>query len=50
MDKMFRDLEIIENWFNNGILNLDEYYKIKSNIVDFYKPKTEKKQDEELPF
>jgi len=46
---MFRDLEILENWFNNGIINLDTYYKIKSSIVDFYKPKSKEKEGD-LPF
>lgn len=50
MEELFRDIETLENWYNNSIINLEEYLKIKSNIVDFYKPKNETTEENDLPF
>ena len=48
MEDMFKEIEILERWFNNGIVNLEQYYRIKSNIVDFYNPRDNTEGD--LPF
>ena len=48
MEYMFKNLDILESWFNNGIINLDQYFKIKSSIIDYYRPKKEENGD--LPF
>lgn len=50
MEHLFKDIAVLENWYDNGIINLEDYLKIKSNIVDFYKPKTETYESNELPF
>lgn len=48
MEDMFKEIETLQCWFNNGIVNLEQYYQIKSNIVDFYKPCDNTEGD--LPF
>lgn len=49
MDNFYRDLQILENWYNNSIINLEEYFKIKSSIVDFYL-KHKENEEGDLPF
>ena len=48
MEQLFKELEFIESLYNRNIINLEEYFKIKSSIVDYYKPKEDNKGD--LPF
>jgi hypothetical protein len=50
MEKMFDDLEILERWYKSSIINIDEYFKIKSSIVDFYNPKKKQNNEDDLPF
>lgn len=48
MDKMFEELDVIESFYNRNIINLEEYLKIKSSLIDSYKPKS--KENGDLPF
>lgn len=48
MENLFRNLDILESWYNLNIIDLDEYLRIKSNIVDVYR--NEPKEDNKLPF
>lgn len=50
MEDMFKELATLERWFNNGIVNLEKYYQIKSDIVDFYKPRVTDNTNGDLPF
>ena len=50
MEALFKEMLILENWYNNGIINLEDYLKIKSNIVDYYKPKNKQTDVDDLPF
>lgn len=50
MEQLFKDLEVLEKWYNSSILNIDEYFQIKSSIVDFYNPKKQENKENELPF
>ena len=38
MDKylrdMFKELEILEKWYDKGYITLNQYYEIKSKIID----------------
>ena len=31
---MFKELEILENWYDKGYITLKEYYSIKEKIID----------------
>ena len=48
MEKMFKELDILESFYNRNIINLEEYFKIKSSLIDSYRPKPE--QNDDLPF
>lgn len=51
MGSLFDNLQILENWFDNGIVKLDEYLRLKSNLVDYYvNKKKENKENGDLPF
>lgn len=50
MDKMFEDLEILERWYTQGIIDINHYYTIKSSIIDFYNPKKKNSNGGDLPF
>lgn len=51
MGALFDNLEILEKWFTNGVVKLDDYFKLKSNLVDYYvNKKKENKDDGDLPF
>lgn len=51
MEDLFDNLEILEKWFNNGVVKLDDYFILKSNLVDYYvNKKKENKDDGDLPF
>lgn len=49
MKELFEDLNTLETWYNEGIINLDYYLKIKSNIVDYHR-KNAYSENGELPF
>lgn len=49
IEEMFKNIDILEDFYNKGFINIEEYLKIKSNIIDFYKNK-ENKDDGDLPF
>lgn len=44
MGALFDNLEILEKWFVNGVVKLDDYFKLKSNLVDYYVNKKKKKK------
>ena len=48
MEELFSELNILEKWWNNGVITLEDYLKIKSNLVDFHKKNYEDGDD--LPF
>ena len=49
--ELFEDLEILEKWYKKGILLLEDYFKLKSSIVDWYREQEIKKNDEDyIPF
>lgn len=50
IEEMFKNIDILEDFYNKGFINIEEYYKIKSNIIDFYKKYKENKDDGDLPF
>lgn len=47
MEEMFKELDILESWYERGFITLSKYFEIKSAIVDSYKPK---KDNGDLPF
>ena len=49
-DEFFEYLHTLEKWYNLNILNLSDYMKIKSNIVDVFMNNTKKQDDDDLPF
>lgn len=48
--EMFEDLEVLEKWYKNNIINLEKYFELKSSIVDFYTPKKDKVTGDNMPF
>lgn len=52
LEKLLQDLKTLEYFYNEGYINLSEYFKIKSNICDLYmKKKFENEKDNvDLPF
>lgn len=51
MEELFKDLDILEEWYNKNYITLEMYMKIKSNICDYYKEKRDSKKEEgNLPF
>ena len=48
MGELFNEINILERWWVNGVITLEDYLKIKSNLVDFYKKNYEHGDD--LPF
>lgn len=48
LEEMFRELKILEDWYERNIITLSDYFKIKSSIVDSYKfvPKKEGDKNE----
>lgn len=51
MEKMFEYLDTLEEWYNNSFMTLQDYLKIKSAIVDFYRNKNqENSTNDDLPF
>lgn len=49
-EKLFKYLDEVEDLFDNGFINLDEFYKIKCNIIDYYKNMNQIENDSDLPF
>lgn len=47
---MFRELDIIEIFFNKSYITLEEYLKIKSSIIDHWRGIDQKDLTEDLPF
>ena len=37
MLEMFKKLETLEKWYEENIVNLEQYWEIKKNIIDKYK-------------
>ena len=50
MEDLFKDIDKLEEFFNKKFITLEEYMKIKSNIVDYYKPKFKNSEYDDLPF
>lgn len=51
MEDLFKDIDKLEEFFNKNIVTLEEYMKIKSNIVDYYKSEFKYSEDDnDLPF
>lgn len=50
MEDLFKDIDKLEEFFNKNFITLEEYMKIKSNIVDYYKPKFKYSIYDDLPF
>lgn len=51
MENLFKDIDKLEEFFNKNFITLEEYMKIKSNIVDYYKPQFKYSEDDnDLPF
>lgn len=50
IEAMFSLIESIEQMYKIDIINLEDYYKLKSNIVDKYQELNKKQCNEELPF
>ena len=50
MEELFNSIDILEKWWNNGIISLEDYLKIKSSLVDYYRPHQEKESEDDLPF
>lgn len=50
MEELFRDIDKLEEFFNKNFIALEEYMKIKSNIVDYYKSKIKYSEEDDLPF
>lgn len=48
MEELFSEVSILEKWWNNGVITLEDYLKIKSNLVDFHMKNYEDGDD--LPF
>lgn len=51
MEDLFKDIDKLEEFFNKNFITLEEYMKIKSNIVDYYKSQFKYSEDDnDLPF
>lgn len=51
MENLFKDIDKLEEFFNKNFITLEEYMKIKSNIVDYYKSQFKYSEDDnDLPF
>lgn len=51
MEDLFKDIDKLEEFFNKNFITLEEYRKIKSNIVDYYKSQFKYSEDDnDLPF
>ena len=50
MEELFNDLDFLEKLFTKGIINLEDYFKIKSSLVDYHKNNLNKSNDDDLPF
>lgn len=42
-EEFFKDLDILEQWYDKNYLTLDMYMKIKSNICDCFRKKRKKR-------
>lgn len=45
-EELFNNLDVLEKWYELNIVNLEEYMKLKSNVIDIFRHKL----NEELPF
>lgn len=51
MEDLFKDIDKLEEFYNKNFITLEEYMKIKSNIVDYYKSQFKYSEDDnDLPF
>lgn len=50
MEELFKDIDKLEEFFNKNFITLEEYLKIKSSIVDSYKPNFKNSEYDDLPF
>lgn len=51
LEKLLQDLKTLKYFYNEGYINLSEYFRIKSNICDLYMEKFENEKDNgDLPF
>ena len=47
-EELIKNIEVIDKWFEMNIINLKQYYKLKSNLIDCYLKKPFSCED--LPF
>ena len=47
-EELFKNIEILEKWLEMSIINLKQYYKLKSNLIDCFMNKPFSSED--LPF
>lgn len=47
-EELFKNIEILEKWYEMSIINLQQYYKLKSNLIDCFLKKPFSAED--LPF
>lgn len=49
MEELFKDIDKLEEFFDKNFITLEDYFKIKSNIIDYYKP-IKNSEEDNLPF
>lgn len=49
MEDLFKDIDKLEEFFNKNFIKLEEYMKIKSKIVDYYKSEFKYSEDDNDP-
>ena len=47
-EELIKNIEVLDKWFEMNIINLKQYYKLKSNLIDCYLKKPFSSED--LPF
>ena len=47
-EELFKNINILEEWYKKDFITLEMYYQIKSKIIDKYLE--ENKDDGDLPF
>lgn len=52
IEDLFKNLEILEEWWKKGFIDgIDNYFRMKSQIVDFYRNLSQENQaNGDLPF
>lgn len=47
-EELIKNIEVLEKWYEMSIINLKQYYKLKSNLIDYFMNKPFSSED--LPF